>query len=90
MEYHLHSRVGLCLECHSHSRVGLGLEYHSHSRVGCKQPCRQKAGLSVQRVEMRLDRRVDMRQIRQISQKIGKLWSPVLLQLETIGRVKTA
>ncbi len=25
---------------------------------------------------MKLDRRVDMRQIRQISQKMGKLWSP--------------
>ncbi len=25
---------------------------------------------------MRLDRRVDTRHIRQISQKIGKLWSP--------------
>ncbi len=27
---------------------------------------------------MRLDRRVDMGQIRQISQKMGKLWSPVV------------
>ncbi len=36
--------------------------------------------LSLQRVEMRVDRRVDMRQIRQISQKTGELWSPEFTQ----------
>ncbi len=34
------------------------------------------AELSIQRVEMRLDRRVEMRQLRQISQKMDKLRSP--------------
>ncbi len=33
---------------------------------------------------MRLDRRVDMRPIRQISQKMGKLWSPAATRLSTV------
>ncbi len=63
--------------------LGLGGQFvkpisriHSHNRVGCKLPCRHRAELSLQLVEMGLYRRVEISQISQISQKICKLWSP--------------
>ena len=40
---------------------------------------RNPADEGVERVELGVDWKVEMRQIRQISQKIGKLWSPVII-----------
>ncbi len=49
---------------------------HSHSRVECKKSHRLRVETSSRRVELRIDPRVDMRQIMQIRQKLGKLRSP--------------
>ncbi len=47
------------------------------TRIGCNKSHRLRVEMSLHRVELQLDGRVDMRQIRQIRQKICKLRSPV-------------
>ncbi len=70
MKFSLHSRVGMS-KCKKKIDA-----IHLHSRVECKILCTLRVETSPDRFELRLDGRVDMVQIRQIRQEMGKLRSP--------------